>query len=175
MELKNLNLYEMKEVISIVSKYGSNGFKIKLMINEDLISGRIEKLEKLREFSDKFKEFQSKYQEMAINHAEMDENTKQPVLYSLEGGKGDVRTDGAGIPNIVKNIDEYNKNKAELEVEYKHFIDEAEENNKEFNKTIYQVVDPEIDFVKIKSDDLPEVDDVNWYSYIKVLKPIIEL
>jgi len=174
MELKNINLFAIKDVIGKVSNEGDNSFKLKLMLNEELISDRIEKLEKLREFSEKFKEFQSKYQEMAVKHAEVDENG-QPKLYNQENGVGELRTDGSGIPNIVKDIEEYRKSKLELEDEYKHFIDEAEENNQKFNNTLLEVIDPKIEFIKIPFENFPEIKDDNWYNYMKILKPLIDL
>lgn len=172
MELKNFNLYEIKEVISRVSKYGSNKFKIKLMLNEELVNSRIETLEKLKEFSDGFKEYQQKYQEMALKYSEIDENG-QPVLYNGPNGTGGVRNDGSGIPNIIKDVEEHDKLRIELEGQYAEDIELANQSNTKFNKTIVEDVDPDMGFYKIDSDILPEVNDDSWYEYIKVLKPLI--
>lgn len=178
MEEKNFQLYDMQEVVSRMSKYGKGEFRIKLLMNEELINSRVEKLEKLREPSDKIKKFREEFQALALEHCEKLEDGN-PILYENEDGSGKKAKGDKGFPKIIKDIDIYEEERAKLDVKYSKDIKKSEKNEELFKETVIKNIDPEIKFYKIDSDTLPEpsemskLDNDNYTTYLKILKPFI--
>lgn len=178
MEEKNFQLYDMQEACSRMSKYGVSNFRIRLLMNEELINDRIKKLEKLRETSDEIKKFRAEFQALALEHCEKLENGN-PVLYENEDGTGKKINGDRGYPKIIKDIDVYSEKKAKLSEKYSKDIKKMNENEELFKETMMKSIDPEIEFYKIDSDMFPEpstmsdIDNDNYTAYLKILKPFI--
>jgi hypothetical protein len=175
MELKNKQLYDFNVAATALSKYGKGGFRVKMLIIEDLSKERIEKLDKIKDPSDEYKEFQTKYQELATAHSEMGDNGI-PILYKNPDGTGEKMQDGFGFPNIINNVDEFKLKSEELSKEYDDAINSLVESEKEWLDHLEQDVDPEITFPTIDAKLLPdEINEEYDYSvYLRVLKPLIK-
>ncbi len=167
--MKNKNLYELKEVINRVNKKGNNKFKLALLLNEKMIDERIESIDKLREQSEEYKAFEQKRHELIASHAELDENG-QVIVYSQPDGKGSVTNDGYGYPNIVKEKKKYEKQLTELQEENKEVVEAEIKKQSDFVETLDQEIDPAIEFSSIPFDAVPEIE----YEEMKVLMPFIE-
>lgn len=167
--MKNKNLYELKEVINRVNKKGNNKFKLALLLNEKMIDERIESIDKLREQSEEYKAFEQKRHELIASHAELDEN-EQVIVYSQPDGKGSVTNDGYGYPNIVKEKKKYEKQLTELQEENKEVVEAEIKKQSDFVETLDQEIDPAIEFSSIPFDAVPEIE----YEEMKVLMPFIE-
>jgi len=164
----NKELYALKEVISRVNGKGDNKFKLALLLNEKMIDDRIATLDKLREQSEDFKAFEQKRRELITQHAELDADG-QVVIYAEPEGKGDKSTNGYGYPNIVKDLEAYDKQLVVLQEEYKSVIDAEVTKQSDFVETLNEEVEPELEFSPITIDSMPELE----YEEMKVLMPFI--
>jgi len=165
MAMKNGDLFTVKNLITSISQTGTNRYKMSLMINEELIESRIEKLEKLAEASEDMRMYQEQYQELATKHSEKDDNG-DIVLYERDGGIGNIITSsGRGIPNIIHDLDVFNANKDKLDSIHKDAIDVHQEKIDAYIETLKEdVID--LALVGINYKDIPELD----YQALKLLK-----
>lgn len=166
--MKNKDLYTIKDVISQVKDKGTNKFKLALIINEIEIDKRIEALDKLNEQSKELKEFEEKRREIMSKYAEKYENGNVKV-YSAPGGKGEIKTDGYGFPNITKDKEAYDKEIQKLNEDNKKLLEKEAEKQKAFLSTLEQNVSPEISLNMIEFENLPELE----FDQMKILMPII--
>jgi len=168
-EMKNKNLYELKEAISRVNNKGNNKFKLALLLNEKMIDERIESIDKLREQSDEYKAFEQKRNELISAHAELDENG-QVIVYANADGQGEKSKNGYGYPYIIKGKETYEKEMISLQDENKDIIEAEVKKESDFVETLDQDLDPTIEFSLIPFDSVPEIE----YDEMKVLMPFIE-
>ena len=168
-EMKNKNLYELKEAISRVNNKGNNKFKLALLLNEKMIDERIESIDKLREQSDEYKAFEQKRNELISAHAELDENG-QVIVYTTADGQGEKSKNGYGYPYIIKGKETYEKEMISLQDENKDIIEAEVKKESDFVETLDQDLDPTIEFSLIPFDSVPEIE----YDEMKVLMPFIE-
>lgn len=160
-DLKNNDLYILQECIKGVRHMGGNAFKLPIILNEELITKRIEVLEKLIAPSERFAEYQIKSRELYLIHAEKEgENL---VLYSQPDGQGVRVSSGMGFPKIITDPIGYGKKKKKLDEEYKDSIDEHNEKAKAFEATLAEPCDLELK--KIPFDVIPDL----GYDELKVL------
>ncbi len=167
--MKNKDLYLIKQVITKVKDNGSNKFKLAIILNEIEIDKRIEVLEKLREQGEDVKEYEQKRHDILKKYAETDESGNV-IVYTEPGGKGEVKADGFGYPNIIKEKEKFEEETAKLQEDNKELLERELKKQKEFNETLEQDVDPKIKLTKIDFDVLPEFE---YADQMKVLMPII--
>ena len=168
--MKNGELYLVKKVLEDVSTSGTNSFKLSVLINEELVSSRIKKLDKLVEPSEKLTEYRTKHREILTELGEKD-GDGNIVLYEKELGEGRVVTQtGNGFPNLKGKETEFKTKVEELASEYKETISEYEELVKAFNATLEEEA-IDLAFSKFNMDSMPELS----YQQLKILKPLINV
>ncbi len=168
-DMRNKDLFALKEVIKRVKEKGTNKFKLPLILNEKVIDNRIEAINKLREQSERLKEFEGKRRGLIAKHAEKDD-AGNPIVYSEPNGKGVKQISGYGYPNIIEKKEEYEKALKDLQEEYKEEIERELSKEKEFSETLSQPVEPDLKLEKIPFENVPEL----GYEDLKILIPMIE-
>lgn len=165
--MKNKQLFEIKEAIVAVKEKGTNKFKLPLILNEMAIDGHIKALEELRKPSEDYNKFLQEKRELLAGHAEVDEQGTI-ILYSGQNGTGQRRHD-YGFPNIVKAPKTFETTAKELEEKYKTVLEKESKKQEEFTKTLEENTD--IELKKIPFADVPEIE----YDYLRILMPMIEV
>jgi hypothetical protein len=163
--MKNGDLFTVKNLITSISQEGANRYKMSLMLNEELVDSRIEKLEKLVESSEDMDKYREEFQELAINHSEKNSDG-DIILYERDGGLGKVITSsGRGMPNIMHDLDVFNSTKEELDYKYKETIDAHQAKIDAYVITLEEDV-TDLTLISIDYKDIPELD----YHALKLLK-----
>jgi len=167
-KLKNGDLFQIKNVITRIKDKGNNKFKLALILNEIKIDERIEALKKLNEPSKELQKFNNERDPLAREHAELDQQGNMKV-YSLPDGKGELKKDGIGYPNIIKEKKVFEDKLDKLKVKYKKAIDEGAKKQEEFLETLKEDVKPIVKLELIDFENIPEIS----FEDMKVLMPMI--
>ena len=111
----------------------TNEFSFALSYNKKLIKPILDSVEETKKnlkYTNKYVEFNAKKQELAEKHAARDE-------------QGNVLKNEVGI--FIRNIEEFNKELAELTTEYKDAVDEIAE----FDAFLNKETETEVKFMKV--------------------------
>ena len=121
----------------------TNEFSFALAYNKKIIKPILDSVEETKKnlkFANKYVEFNAKKQELAEKHAARDE-------------QGNVQKNEVGI--FIRNIEEFNKELAELTTEYKDAVDEIAE----FDSFLNKETETEVKFMKVSYKDMPTPDE----------------
>ncbi len=174
--LSNKDLFEIYSVLEqCVTFEASNKFYIYLYENLNIIKSRIDTLNKLKAESKEIKMFVKEKYNIAKKYCELDDKNNI-ILYVSDTSKVKVsNTAEIGFPRPLKGKEEeFNKLIEELNVKYKDVIEEHIKKINNFNDTLTKKVEPEIKFVKIPFDLLPDFPKGKGFLYTKILIPIID-
>ena len=169
--MKNVDILVLSDTIKKVANLGSNKYKLSLMINEEIIDSRANKIRSTLVKPSEYADYESAARALVLEYGVKNDDGNL-ILYSEPNGNGEIITDpnANGYPFIPSDaVVEFDIKIKELNDQYKDMLDEFQEETAKYNKLLEEEAD-DISFVKFDSDLLPELD----YKYIKILKPLLK-